>query len=298
MGIFNYLKRRKLEKQRIKEEAKKQEALRITEQKRIYRLTKEKIDEYIRFVHSLERNAYSKAYDLHSKYIKEKNSKCPLCGSKNVHEEYKRIKGELSGSFSGSNSSSYYRGLFYGSGNSSGSSFGKINGALDTIKILKCSECGQEWEPKTDLSCSSYYAGKIDISEDIGKFMRGIYHILDIKYDPEDITEEFDSYEEKRSAEINNFLESLKRMEYLRELPIEVLWTLSIRHSAEISDHIRRVIWKRKVSYDNWGDICDDTTYSHLRNEYICEFSSKTVSLLEELGFKHIDLDSDSVKNN
>lgn len=286
--VFSDIKKRKIEKQRAEEEA---EALRIAEQKRIYRKTKEAVDAYIYKIDELDIVAYRKASDFHRQYAHKKNSVCPICGSKKIHEEYKRIVGKLSGNSSCSGYSSYSHGLFYGSGGSSFDGSGKIDGSLDTKRILKCSECGHEWERTNEsLPTGEYYSGKINPANDINRFMRHLRYIIEVEFDPKDITEKYDSYEEKRKVEIDRFLDELEYLEYMKDIPIEVLWALTVKYDYHISETTRKVIWSKKFYKDCWGDTIDHTDYGNERDKYICEFSPEAMSLLEELGFKHIDI--------
>ena len=284
MGLISFIKDYKDKKRRAEEEKRKAEEQReanfIAEQKRIYRLTKTKIDNYIKNLEDQDYAAYQKANESHFEYAKSVNSKCPHCGSFNVHSEYKKIVGELNGNVSSHGTSSYSHGLFSGSSFSSYNSNGKIDGSLDTIQILKCSDCGHEWESvNTFLNRSDYYDGKIDFSMNIKIFMIRILDILEIKYDPKDITEKFDSYEEKRAAEIKRLWEDLKySREYMKTLPIEVLWFLAVKYDADYINYLT------KNSDSQWW------SYTHY-DEYICEFSRRVLILLEELGFKHINLD-------
>lgn len=295
MGIISYIKNYKLKKQQLQKEkyrrAEEAKLKQIAEQKQLYRITKQKVDNCLAKLNKQDRDAYNKAYDLHKTYAKKHNSTCPICGSTNVHNEYKRVVGELSGSSSSHGSSSYSHGLFFGSGSSSYNSHGKIDGSLDTVKVLKCSDCNHEWEPISEfLSSLEWYRGKIQLDNDIESFMRRIRFILEVKFDSEDITEEFNSYEEKRSAEINKFWNWIENYEYLKELPIEALWALTVKYSYNIFHYTLEIIWSKKTEIDNWGDYRDCTTDSTKRDAYICEFSPNVINLLEELGFKHIDL--------
>ena len=295
MGIFSSIKAHKLEKKRIAEEkrlaAKAAEEARIAEKKRIYRNTKAKVDSYVNELNRQDDEAFSKAVNAHHAYADKRNSKCPHCDSTNVHMEYKRIVGELSGSSSSSGSSSYSHGLLWGSGSSHFNSNGKIDGSLDTIRVMKCSACGHEWEYTDEyFRHSRYYSGKIDLARDIASFMRYLRYILEVEYDPRDIKEKFDSYDEKRADAIDKFWTNIKYDNHMKTMPIEVLWTLSVKYGYELSDYDRKAIWSKKYEEDNWGDYQDVTTYCTKRDEYICEFSNAALHLLEELGFKHMNL--------
>ena len=74
--------------------------------------------------------------------VAQKNTVCPVCGSKNRIHKFVRTKGQLDGSLGGS--SSGYSSLF--GGYSHGSISGKIHGELDTFEVNECKDCGNQWK--------------------------------------------------------------------------------------------------------------------------------------------------------
>lgn len=115
--------------------------------------------------------------------VKLANSICPKCGSKKIIDKISQIKGDLNGSSYGSGS------LF------SHSSYGSIHGSLDTLEVNKCSDCEHEWK-KTKYS--SYYESISDKLRRLRYSLETFNECYNCKFDPKDLTETYDSLEDKK----------------------------------------------------------------------------------------------------
>ena len=128
--------------------------------------------------------------------IEEEDNTCPKCGSKDVNDRIQRTQGEISGSSSGSMSGV---GMF-GFGAVSGHSSSSINGKIGTNEINKCNniKCGHEW--KKAETCHYIWNRNIENCYDELYYALLYYKKLaDVKYDPSDITEKYNSLEEKQA---------------------------------------------------------------------------------------------------
>ena len=202
--MFNFdifgIKKRREEKRRAEEAARQAEML---EKKRRYQERKKLICDYLSAYRKEEKEKNELEYEKRKEEAEKKNSKCPKCGSTNVINHIKRTKGEIhgSGTIHGSSSSSYS--LFYSSNHSYLSGRSKIDGELDTLPVNKCADCGNEWaiekakyeEPINIFSYSSTYSGQL---------FRRLEEYVEMQYNPNDVTEECNSLEEKREKYIKN----------------------------------------------------------------------------------------------
>lgn len=160
-------------------------------EKQKYQERKERIDAYLTEYRKEEQKKASKEYAERQKHADGVNSQCPKCKSKNVIHHIIRTKGEIHGEGSSHFSSTHF---LIGSSSSYGS-HSRLDGKVDTLPVNKCQDCGNEWNiekaeyPETENifgSCDSHL------------LFNAINQYLEIKYDPFDKTEPYNSLEEKR----------------------------------------------------------------------------------------------------
>jgi ribosomal protein S27AE len=202
MGLFGFKARKQARLARKKAEREKAEAERLEQARRdkeAYQSRKRQIENYLE-------EYSSKQYDIAKEYVDEKNemidkenSICPKCGSQNVINHIKRVKGEVHGG--GSHSSySYASHILFGGSyihNSYGSS--KIDGELDTFPVNKCKDCGNEWALKEKKTVYEYKNDDFSRYDSIapGYLFSRVEEYFGMKYDPYDVTEKFNSLQEK-----------------------------------------------------------------------------------------------------
>lgn len=166
--------------EKIKEKKRLKEELRIKKLK----ILKEQYKKFKDEVHK----EFSDDYDKEQKKRRDADDKCPECGSTNVNDRIKREQGNISGSSHGG----YTRGLFWGFGEYEGS----INGKWDTNPVNKCNDCKHEWK-----KYKVRYNHTTDIRENrlniVEWYLKKLYKINHVKFDPDDMTEEYNSKEEK-----------------------------------------------------------------------------------------------------
>lgn len=183
MRIFNFIKRKKEEKEQRKLQ-------RAAEARAAYQARKKLITDFLKSEYD-RRDAERKADYLKTKARADKsNGTCPKCGSTKVVNSIKRAKGEMHGS--GSSYSSSFLFSHHSSNNFS------VDGKLDTYPVNKCSECGNEWNVTetlypTDWNPYSAYSSLAPM-----RMCDNTVKYLNIKWDPNDRTEEFGSLEEKK----------------------------------------------------------------------------------------------------
>lgn len=210
-----------------------------------------------------------------------KNQTCPKCGSKNVHLEYKRIIGSLDGSIAGNGHGS----SLFGSGHYSSSLNGNVHGELDTFKVNKCSDCEEEWEhiDIDNIKPDKYYSGSIDFKNDAYMIAYELDKIIDVHYDPNDIKEKYDSYEDKYADALESFKKSIKTY-FDRYKYIELLFYIMADNYYDIpTDRFDNIVdgYYHKNSYESKCNCLD---------KYLGSFTPEIVKLLENVGFKHIVL--------
>lgn len=134
--------------------------------------------------------------------VKEINSKCPHCKSKNVNNRIKRLQGEISGSGSGSFSGAGFLGI----GSIRGSYSSNIHGSIDTNEVNKCNDCQNEWK----VEKASYHSLWFDqLADRVISFLRICHQAQnDVEWNPNDLSQPYKSLEEKRQAEIKKMQES------------------------------------------------------------------------------------------
>ena len=197
--IFGIRKRR-AEKKRLEEE-KRLDEIRIKKQN--YQERKKLIESYLSVYNKKQEEIAREQYYRNCEYANKMNSCCPKCGSKDVIHNIRRTNGEICGSGSISGSYSYSYGLFSSASHSYVSGSSKINGELDTIPINKCNKCGHEWNiekakyPEANNIFSVYRSF-------VPTFLfNHVREYLELEYNPEDITDDCNSLEEKRDKYID-----------------------------------------------------------------------------------------------
>ena len=243
MGIINFFKalKRKREEKRLAEAQAERE--RYQERKRM-------IVEYLKEYHRKKSEQETERYFNDLKEAEKENSVCPLCHSKNVVHHIVRTKGELHGdgsSYSGSSS-------FLFSHSAYSNSDWKIDGALDTLPVNKCNDCGHEWNIKKakrvvieDWYCHDFAQWLYD----------GIEDYLKIDFDPYDKTEQYNSLEEKQKAFAENVPEQFF-IEPLRNAPRYMLDYMVFYGHSKYGD-----------SPKIFGFMPDDDEYSYIMPDRI-----------------------------
>lgn len=185
--------------------------------------------------------------DSNRNSVKESNSVCPKCKSTNVNNRIKRIQGSLDGEVSGS---SFLL---------AGSLYGSVHGSLDTNEVNKCNSCQHEWKVK-DWDYVSSKDMFEDVVSNIYYYFYRINEAKNVKFDSSDLSEKFNSFEEKRNYELNKALNDTWRIDSIKKT-----WK---DYSIELFEY---VFEKHQKSYmsDFW-------------NFY-------DVKLLENMGIKHLD---------
>jgi ribosomal protein S27AE len=212
--IFGIRARRKAKQ----EEAEKVRLEELAQKKKAYQERKAKICAFLEENNRKENERTSKEYVKELERVKEYNSKCPKCGSKNIVNHIRRTKGEIHGEGKSYTTGSSSHFLFSSHSSFSSGSHSKIDGELDTLPVNRCNDCGNEWvikEAQYPKTCNkfSHYSSLTP-----GFLYRRVTEYLDLKYNPEDITEECNSLEEKREAFFNTYKASFWFDGY-RELP-------------------------------------------------------------------------------
>ena len=174
----------------------------IAKKKKAYQERKTKITAFLNDYHEKEFQKRKERYQLREELAEKHNSECPKCKSTNVVNHIKRTKGEIHGN-SHSNSYISSSNFFLGSSSySSSNRIGKIDGQLDTYPVNKCNDCGHEWKIE-EAEWPEVYDKFSAYSSNPRFFFNLIYDYLKLEYDPEDITEECNSLEEKQQKYID-----------------------------------------------------------------------------------------------
>jgi hypothetical protein len=251
MGIINFFKalKRKREEKRLAEAQAERE--RYQERKRM-------IVEYLKEYHRKKSEQETERYFNDLKEAEKENSVCPLCHSKNVVHHIVRTKGELHGdgsSYSGSSS-------FLFSHSAYSNSDWKIDGALDTLPVNKCNDCGHEWNIKKakrvvieDWYCHDFAQWLYD----------GIEDYLKIDFDPYDKTEQYNSLEEKQKAFAENVPEQFF-IEPLRNAPRYMLDYMVFYGHSKYGD-----------SPKIFGFKPDDDEYSYIMPDRLFEIVKRLI---------------------
>jgi len=207
------IRRKRLEKQKQAEEKRLKE---IQEEKERRKIREKVIREYLdNYYKEKEKKELEKKKELEEE-IKTANTTCPKCGSEDIINNIKQVKGELhgKGNILGTSSSSLFTSSSYLSGSS------KIDGELNTYPVNKCKKCGNEWEIKK-IDKDDYDFPDVFNSWDCvapGFLFRKVLGYLDLEFDPHDVNEKFNSLEEKQKDLCKSTSQVLKLYGY-DELP-------------------------------------------------------------------------------
>lgn len=208
-------KKKKNEEKQIQKKKPSIEEQRALYQKRKQYLTQEKERVYDKIYEEKD-----KSHERSVKEAERHNNNCPHCKGTDIIQVFHQQEGNISG-----HSSSYH-----------GMGSGSVSGKIKTLKVNKCKICGQEWEYK---EVRSHYDSFSSTDYALDRIYRNIWNILDLKYDPSDISETFNSLEEKQKAEIEkiknyNFVSDLLDL----DLSIEFLAYYLARHSYDFSRYV------------------------------------------------------------
>lgn len=251
MGIINFFKslKRKREAERLAKAQAERE--RYQERKRM-------IVEYLKEYRRRKSEQETERYFNDQKEAEKENAVCPLCHSKNVVHHIVRTKGELHGDGSSHFGSSSF--LFSHSAYSDPD--WKIDGALDTLPVNKCNDCGHEWNIKkaeqvetNDWYCRNYAQWFYD---DIKDYLR-------IDFDPYDKTEQYNSLEEKQNALAENVSKRFF-IEPLRNAPRYMLDYMVFCGHSKYDD-----------STEIFGFKPDDDEYSYIMPDRIFEIVKRLI---------------------
>lgn len=188
--IFGIRAKRKAEKE-AKEAQKIAEA---QEKKKRYQERKAKIVAYYDDYYKKEDEKRREEFRKIKESVDFLNNTCPKCYSKNVIQSIVRGKGEIHGE---SSSTSFGGGSFLGF-SSYGHGHGKIDGEYDTLPVCKCKDCGHEWNIKEAEMRNIYDIFSTYSSSGPWSLYFRIEDYLELKYNPYDEKEEFNSLEEKQ----------------------------------------------------------------------------------------------------
>jgi hypothetical protein len=230
MKIFNLLKKKEKKIEKPNSET-------TLSPEKILKLKKER-NEFLQ-----QYNSRREQEELNRKQeIEKSNNTCPKCKSTNVIDKISRNEGHLEGSSHGSGS------LFGGF-----SSYGHIKGDWDTNPVNKCVDCNNEWKKTVYVNNHSHFDSEM---YRLSWFCQCVDNIKNTKFDPLDLSERFETIEEKRAS----YKEKLD--EYSKD--IKLFWGDS---SIELIDSILKNYIYR---YDRKSE--------RINFEYLKEF----------LGFKNI----------
>ena len=223
------------------------------------------IDAYLNEYRRKKSEREMERYLKDKKEAEKENAVCPLCHSKNVVHHVVRTKGELHGKGSSHFSSS----SMLLSHNTYSNSDWELEGALDTLPVNKCNDCGHEWNIKKavrvetkDWFCHDY---ALFFDDKINDFLR-------IDFNPYDKTEEFNSLEEKQEA----FAKKVSKIFYiepLRNVPRYMLdYMVFCGHS------------KYEDCSELFGFKPDDDEYSYVMPDRIFDIVKKLIKWEGEVG--------------
>lgn len=203
-------------------------------------------EQYQKFEEIFSKKA-SEKNDSNRNSVRESNSVCPKCNSTNVNNRIKRIQGSLDGEVSGS---SFLL---------AGSLYGSVHGSLDTNEVNKCNSCQHEWKVK---NCD--YVNSKDMFEDavssVYFYFYRIKEAKNVKFDSNDLSEKFNSLEEKRDYELNKALNDTWRIDSIKQT-----WK---DYSIELFEYV----------------------FEKHHKDYMTDFwNFYDVKLLENMGIKHLD---------
>ena len=258
MGIIDYIKSLKR-----KREAKRLAAAQAERER--YQERKQMIAAYLREYRRKKSERELERYFNDQKEAEKENAVCPLCHSTNVIHHVVRTKGELHGKGSSHFSSS----SMLLSHNAYSNSDWKLEGALDTLPVNKCNDCGHEWNIKK--------AARVETNDwfchDYARFFYNkIKDYLRIDFNPYDKTEEFNSLEEKQEA----FAKKVSKIFYiepLRNVPRYMLDYMVFCGHSKYDDDPKL-----------FGFKPDDDEYSYVMPDGIFEIVKKLIKWEGEVG--------------
>lgn len=222
MWPFNYFRKKKEEKLQKLEEIRLEK---LRKEKENFRKRKEYIDAFVSNHNKQENEKKDKFLDKLNKEIEKDNSTCPNCKGNNIIQVYRRPKGELKGSLDSFSTSSHSSSLFSSSSSHYSKTNGNIEGQLDTLRVNKCNDCGQEWELKSKEFLAKYYPDKVDYEDYVYFFLNDCCRKLsDVnKFNPNDLNEECCTFEEKKQQCIQKLKESWW-IDSVKPLTIELIY--------------------------------------------------------------------------
>lgn len=115
------------------------------------------------------------------------NAKCPKCGSEYINDRIKRVQGDINVTNSGSSflfSSSYHN---------------ETKAHIDTNEVNKCNDCGHEWKKNSSTYIGTYETTK-DLIQYVVWYLEQYHDLVNCEFDPLNIEEQYNSFEEKKSA--------------------------------------------------------------------------------------------------
>ncbi len=117
-----------------------------------------------------------------------KNLKCPRCLSSNVHDKMGDKTSEIKGELSGQSSSL----LGFGGGEVAGI----IQGTSEIMPYNLCKQCGHEWK-KISIDHKYFNALMDSRFTMLAGYVSNYYDLVNISYDPTDLSEVYDTLDEK-----------------------------------------------------------------------------------------------------
>ena len=145
----------------------------------------------------------------------------------------------------------------------------ELEGALDTLPVNKCNDCGHEWNIKKAVRVET----KDRFCHDYAQFFYDeIKYYLRINFNPYDKTEQFNSLKEKQEAFAKKVSERFY-IEHLRNVPRYMLdYLVFYGHSRY--DDVSKL----------FGFKPDDDEYSYVMPDRIFEIAKKLIKWEGEVG--------------
>ena len=268
MDLFGFKARKQARLAREKAEREKAEAERLEQARRnkeAYQSRKAQIEKYLKEYHSKQYDIAKEYVDKENAKIYKENSVCPKCGSHNVINHIKRVKGEVHGSGSHRSYSSASHSLFSGSYSHSSYGDSKLDGELDTFPVNKCKDCGNEWAITEKEKVSDYNNDEFSHYDSTapGYLFRRVKEYLDMKYDPYDVTERFNSLQEK----LDDFVAGTSKIYILKA------YRTAPRYMVEYAlyEGINESSYSRNNLDNRFGSIKDKDHYSYTMPDELWE---------------------------
>lgn len=268
MDLFGFKARKQARLARETAERVKAEAERLEQARRdreAYQSRKRQIENYLEEYRSKQYDIAKEYVDKENAKIYKKNSVCPKCGSHNVINHIKRVKGEVHGGGSNRSYSSASHILFSGSYSHSSYGSSKIDGELDTFPVNKCKDCGNEWAITEREKVSDYNNDEFSHYDSIapGYLFRRVEEYLGMKYDPYDVTEKFNSLQEK----LDDFVALTSKMSILKAYRTAPRYVVEYALYEGISESSYR-----KDNLDKrFGSVKDKDRYSYTMPDELWE---------------------------